>query len=40
MKYTTGGLELAPIQKEHLIAFLNALTDVSFTTNSAYSNPH
>ena len=40
MKYTTGGLSLAPLQKEHLLAFLHTLTDTAFVTNPAFSNPH
>mgnify|MGYP001989599867 FL=1 len=40
MKYTTGGLSLAPSQKEDLIAFLHTLTDTSFVSNPAFSNPH
>jgi len=40
MKYTTGGLELAPQQKEALIAFLHALTDTTFVQNPDFLNPH
>ncbi|MBC8151268.1 MAG: hypothetical protein H8E97_08275 [Bacteroidetes bacterium] len=40
MKYTTGGLELAPQQKEALIAFLNTLTDTTFIQNPDFRNPH
>jgi len=40
MKYTTGGLELAPQQKDALIAFLNALTDTTFTENPDFQDPH
>jgi cytochrome c peroxidase len=40
MKYTTGGLDLAPQQKEALLAFLNTLTDTTFIQNPDFSNPH
>jgi len=40
MKYTTGGLGLAPSQKADLIAFLHTLTDTAFVNNPAFSNPH
>jgi cytochrome c peroxidase len=40
MKYTTGGLELAPQQKEALIAFLHALTDTTFVQNPNFHDPH
>ena len=40
MKYSTGGLSLAPSQKEDLIAFLHTLTDTSFVSNPAFSDPH
>ena len=40
MKYTTGGLALAPSQKADLIAFLHTLTDTVFTQNPAFQNPH
>ena len=40
MKYGAGGLDLAPSQKEDLIAFLHTLTDTSFVTNPAFQNPH
>ena len=40
MKYSSGGLDLAPSQKEDLIAFLHTLTDTVFTQNSAFQNPH
>ena len=39
MKYTTGGLELAPQSKEALIAFLHTLTDTTFTNNPAFHDP-
>lgn len=39
MKYTTGGLQLAPVQKEALIAFLHTLTDTTFTNNPDFQNP-
>ena len=39
MKYTTGGLELAPQSKEALIAFLHTLTDTTFTNNPAFQDP-
>jgi cytochrome c peroxidase len=40
MKYTTGGLQLAPQQKDALIAFLNALTDTEYTQNPNFQDPH
>ena len=40
MKYTSGGLSLAPSQKADLIAFLHTLTDTAFVNNPAFSNPH
>jgi len=40
MKYTTGGLELAPQQKEAIIAFLHALTDTTFIQNPNFLDPH
>ena len=40
MKYTTGGLELAPQQKDAIIAFLHALTDTTFIQNPNFLNPH
>lgn len=40
MKYSSGGLMLQPVQKEALIAFLHALTDTSFASNPAFSDPH
>jgi len=40
MKYTSGGLALAPSQKEDLIAFLHTLTDTSFVNNPDFQNPH
>ena len=40
MKYTSGGLSLAPSQKEDLIAFLHTLTDTSFVNNPDFQNPH
>lgn len=40
MKYTTGGLSLAPSQKADLLAFLHTLTDTAFVSNSAFLNPH
>lgn len=39
MKYTTGGLQLAPSQKESLIAFLNTLTDETYINNPDYQDP-
>ncbi len=40
MKYTTGGLSLAPSQKADLLAFLHTLTDTSFVQNPDFQNPH
>ena len=40
MKYTTGGLELAPQQKEAILDFLHALTDTTFTQNPDFHDPH
>ena len=40
MKYTTGGLQLAPQQKEALVAFLHTLTDTTFIQNPKFRNPH
>lgn len=40
MKYTTGGLSLSDQSKQDLIAFLKTLTDVSFTTNPDFQDPH
>lgn len=40
MKYTSGGLSLAPSQKADLVAFLHTLTDTVFTQNPAFQNPH
>ncbi len=40
MKYTTGGLDLAPQQKEGLIAFLHTLTDTTFIQNPDFTDPH
>ncbi len=34
-----GGLGLTTVEKQQLIAFLNTLTDTSFTHNPAYQNP-
>ena len=39
MKYTSGGLQLAPVQKEALIAFLNTLTDTTFINNPNFQDP-
>ena len=39
MKYTTGGLQLAPAQKEALIAFLNTLTDETYINNPDFQDP-
>ena len=40
MKYTSGGLTLAPAQKEALIAFLHTLTDTTFVNNPDFRDPH
>jgi cytochrome c peroxidase len=40
MKYTTGGLSLAPSQKVDLLAFLHTLTDTVFVQNPAFQDPH
>jgi cytochrome c peroxidase len=40
MKFTTGGLQLSDQSKADLIAFLKCLTDTSFLSNPAYSDPH
>lgn len=40
MKYTTGGLQLAPQQKDALLAFLHSLTDTTFTVNPDFQDPH
>ena len=40
MKYTTGGLALSPVQKTHLLAFLETLTDTSFIAASQFQDPH
>lgn len=40
MKYSYGGLSLAPSQKADLLAFLHTLTDTAFTQNPAFQNPH
>jgi cytochrome c peroxidase len=40
MKYTSGGLQLAPQQKDALLAFLHALTDTTFTVNPDFQDPH
>ncbi|MEY3010878.1 MAG: hypothetical protein RLZZ314_1520 [Bacteroidota bacterium] len=40
MKYTTGGLALAPSQKADLIAFLHTLTDTLFITKPEFQDPH
>lgn len=40
MKYTTGGLSLAPSQKADLLAFLHTLTDTVFVQNPAFQDPH
>lgn len=39
MKYTSGGLQLAPVQKEALIAFLHTLTDTTYINNPDFQNP-
>ena len=39
MKYTTGGLQLAPVQKEALIAFLHTLTDTTYVNNPDFHDP-
>ena len=40
MKYSSGGLALGEVQKNHLIAFLETLTDTSFITASQFQDPH
>lgn len=40
MKYTDGGLQLNPIAKANLLAFLKTLTDHEFMENPAFSDPH
>lgn len=40
MKYTTGGLELSPVQKTQLIAFLHTLTDTAFIHQPQFQDPH
>ena len=40
MKFTVGGLQLSAQSKSDLIAFLKCLTDTSFITNPAFSDPH
>ena len=39
MKYTSGGLQLAPVQKEALIAFLHNLTDTTYINNPDFQDP-
>lgn len=40
MKYTTGGLALAPSQKADLIAFLHTLTDTIFIHKPEFQDPN
>ncbi len=40
MKYTTGGLQLSDQSKADLIAFLKTLTDITFLTDTAFSDPN
>lgn len=40
MKFTQGGLQLSEQDKQDLIAFLKTLTDNSFLTDTAFSNPN
>ena len=40
MKSEVGGLALAPVQKEALIAFLHTLTDTVFVNNPKFQDPH
>ena len=40
MKYTSGGLQLAPSQKDALIAFLGTLTDSTYINNPNFKDPH
>lgn len=40
MKYTQGGLMLSPQSKADLVAFLKTLTDTTFISNPAFSDPH
>lgn len=40
MKYTTGGLELSPVQKSQLIDFLHTLTDTTFVHAPQFQDPH
>lgn len=40
MKYSAnGGVQMYPLQKEYLIAFLKTLTDTSFTEDERFSDP-
>ena len=40
MKYTTGGLQLSDQDQQDLIAFLKTLTDITFLTDTAFSDPN
>ncbi|MGB0422928.1 MAG: cytochrome-c peroxidase, partial [Flavobacteriales bacterium] len=40
MKYTSGGLNLTPLDKLDIIAFLKVLSDTSYMNNPAFSDPH
>ncbi len=41
MKYSAnGGVQLYPLEVEHLVAFLKTLTDYSYTTREGLSDPH
>ena len=39
MKSEVGGLALAPVQKEALVAFLHTLTDTVFVNNPKFKTP-
>ena len=39
MKSEVGGLALAPVQKEALVAFLHTLTDTVFVNNPKFQDP-
>ena len=39
MKYTTGGLQLTPLKKQQLLAFLNTLTDMDFENDPDFQDP-
>lgn len=39
-KINDGGINLSPTEKQNLVAFLKTLTDSTFISNSAFSNPN